>query len=118
MMQAERTARRRVRAMGSTESGTDGLLLTFLLEREEGEWVGLCLELNIAASGDSAEEVVEVLRDLVELYTAGCAELGDLPVPMRPVPPATVLGFLAPPGGVAEANIISHREAIAIHAAA
>ena len=42
--------------------------LTAVIEREEGGYVALCPELDIASQGDSVEEARENLREALELF--------------------------------------------------
>ena len=53
--------------------------LTCVIEREEGGYVSLCPELDIASQGDTIEEARRNLIEAVELFleTAGPAELRE-----------------------------------------
>jgi predicted RNase H-like HicB family nuclease len=42
--------------------------LTAIIEREEGGYVSLCPELDIASQGDSIEEARDNLREALELF--------------------------------------------------
>jgi predicted RNase H-like HicB family nuclease len=42
--------------------------LTAIIEREEGGYVSLCPELDIASQGDSIEEAKDNLREALELF--------------------------------------------------
>jgi len=42
--------------------------LTAIIEREEGGYVALCMELNIASQGDTIEGARENLREALELF--------------------------------------------------
>jgi predicted RNase H-like HicB family nuclease len=42
--------------------------LTAIIEREEGGYVSLCPELDIASQGDSVEEAKDNLREALELF--------------------------------------------------
>jgi predicted RNase H-like HicB family nuclease len=57
--------------MGSTEN------LTAVIEREDGGYVALCPELDIASQGASVEEARANLREAVELFfeTADASEI-------------------------------------------
>ncbi|MCX6024184.1 MAG: hypothetical protein NTZ05_21120 [Chloroflexi bacterium] len=52
--------------------------LTFRFEEDHGEWYGTCLELGTAAQGDSFEEVLEALSEMVELQVTETEKLGFL----------------------------------------
>ena len=43
--------------------------------REEGEWVGICEQLGIAANADTLGETKEILKDLVLLQLNGVEDL-------------------------------------------
>lgn len=42
--------------------------LTAIIEREDGGYVSLCPELDIASQGDSIEEARDNLREALELF--------------------------------------------------
>jgi predicted RNase H-like HicB family nuclease len=42
--------------------------LTALIEREEGGYVALCPELDIASQGDTVEEARDNLKEALELF--------------------------------------------------
>jgi predicted RNase H-like HicB family nuclease len=42
--------------------------LTAIIEREEGGYVSLCPEVNIASQGNTIEEARENLREALELF--------------------------------------------------
>ena len=44
------------------------VVLTCELRREEDQWLGECLELGTATFGDTFDEVVNELADLVPLH--------------------------------------------------
>jgi predicted RNase H-like HicB family nuclease len=46
---------------------------TAILEREGGQWVALCPELDVASQGSSVEEATANLREAVELFLE-CAD--------------------------------------------
>jgi predicted RNase H-like HicB family nuclease len=52
--------------------------LTAIIEREEGGYVALCPELDIASQGDTIEEARQNLREALELFfeTASSEEIG------------------------------------------
>ncbi len=47
--------------------------LTAIIEREEGGYVSLCPELDIASQGDTIEEARENLREALELFFAAAS---------------------------------------------
>lgn len=42
--------------------------LSAIISREEGEYVALCPELDVASQGDSIEDALANLKEAVELY--------------------------------------------------
>ena len=44
------------------------LKLSAIISKEEGEYVALCPELDVASQGDSIEEALGNLKEAVELY--------------------------------------------------
>lgn len=45
----------------------------------EGDcYVGLCRELDVSSFGDSPEEAGDSLQEAVELFLAGCEDMGTL----------------------------------------
>jgi len=52
--------------------------LTATIWREGDQYVSKCPELGVASAGDTAEEVLEALREAVELYLENARELGML----------------------------------------
>ena len=42
---------------------------------EDGEWVGVCEQLGVAANADTLEETKEILKDLIMLQLQGVEEL-------------------------------------------
>ncbi len=104
--------------MGDGSQVDNELSVTFLLREYQGEWIGLCLEFDIVASGDTKEEVVDVLKDLVDLYVAGNIQLGNVPVPLRPAPPEVLAEFMAPTPETPEVPLTAHRESVVTNAAA
>lgn len=43
-------------------------LLTALVQRENGGWVALCPELDVASQGDTVEQARANLKEAVELF--------------------------------------------------
>lgn len=48
--------------------------LTAIIEREEGSYVALCPELDIASQGDTVEEARHNLQEAVELFFESASE--------------------------------------------
>ncbi|MFH1587087.1 MAG: type II toxin-antitoxin system HicB family antitoxin [Candidatus Diapherotrites archaeon] len=44
------------------------LKLSAIISREDGEYVALCPELDVASQGDSIEDALANLKEAVELY--------------------------------------------------
>lgn len=53
--------------------------LTGIIEREDGGYVALCPELDIASQGDTIEEARRNLEEALELFfeTAAASEIGE-----------------------------------------
>ena len=53
--------------------------LTAIIEREDGSFVALCPELDIASQGESVESASKNLREALELFleSASAAEVSD-----------------------------------------
>ena len=45
---------------------------------EDGEWVGVCEQLGIAANADTLEETKEILKDLIMLQLNGVENLTSI----------------------------------------
>lgn len=54
------------------------IVLTFEFSQEEGEWVGLCLELGTSAFADSLEQTRLELQEAVELQLNEMERLTDI----------------------------------------
>ena len=52
--------------------------LTLDYQQEEGQWVGVCLELGTSAFADTLEQADLELREAVELQVNGMEQLGYL----------------------------------------
>ena len=50
--------------------------LTGVIWREEGDYVSLCPEFNVASCGDDPCQAMENLKEAVELYLDNARELG------------------------------------------
>ena len=46
--------------------------------KEDGEWVGICEQLGIAANAETVEEAKAILKDLVLLQLNGVESLGNI----------------------------------------
>ena len=46
--------------------------------QEDGQYVGLCPELNVSSYGDSAAEAGRSLQEAVELFLEQCDSMGTL----------------------------------------
>jgi predicted RNase H-like HicB family nuclease len=47
--------------------------------QEDDQWVGLCPDLDVSSFGDNPDEAKQSLKEAVEAFIEGCAELGSLP---------------------------------------
>lgn len=56
---------------------TGYVILTLQFEREDGVWVGTCIELETSTSADSLDEVQEQLHDLVTLHLNTLEDIGE-----------------------------------------
>ena len=54
------------------------ITLTLEVEREDGQYVSLCPELEVSSYGDSVEEALSRLRDAIALYLDTIEQDGDL----------------------------------------
>jgi predicted RNase H-like HicB family nuclease len=72
------------------------LLLTLLTRQDGADYTGLCLQLDIASCGKTADEAIESPKGLVELYVQDYIEDGEVPIPLRPVPLDALQEFLRP----------------------
>jgi len=61
--------------------------LSAIVYREDGVWVAHCLELDIVAEGEDAEDATCSLISLCELQIKVALEEGDLKAVFRPAPP-------------------------------
>jgi hypothetical protein len=61
--------------------------LSAIVYREEGVWIAHCLELDIVADGDSADDAIKSLISLCDLQISTAMEYGDLASVFRPAPP-------------------------------
>ena len=48
--------------------------LTAWVQREDGGWVALCPELDVASQGDTVEQAKANLREAVELFLEAASE--------------------------------------------
>jgi predicted RNase H-like HicB family nuclease len=48
-----------------------------LIEREDGLYSALCLELNVASQGKTLKEAEDNIREAIELYLEDVYEAGD-----------------------------------------
>lgn len=65
-------ARERVILTHQTDNKHDFTIELFLdYGIEEGEWVGVCKQLGIAANSDTLDETKEILKDLILLQLNG-----------------------------------------------
>ena len=53
------------------------ILLTMEFRRDGNVWAGECKELGTAADGDSFEEVIEILKELVILHLNTLEDVGE-----------------------------------------
>jgi predicted RNase H-like HicB family nuclease len=53
------------------------VVLTFKFSKEDDRWVGDCVELGTSAFGDTVDEALEVLKDLVALHLNELETLGE-----------------------------------------
>lgn len=71
------------------------LELTAILRREDDQWTALCLELDIAAYGDTDEDAFASLRELVDQYVKHMRARGKTSDEIyRPVPTNALAEFL------------------------
>ena len=56
------------------------------------------------------------LKVLIELYVTDCIDTGEVPIPMRRVPPEALRKFLLPPAERSTSLFTSRRELFPVHA--
>ena len=54
------------------------VVLTLSIEKEDGQFVGTCLELGTATCGDTEEETLENLIEAIAVHMEGLEEVGEL----------------------------------------
>jgi predicted RNase H-like HicB family nuclease len=69
-------------------------LFTCLVRKEGSQYASLCIELDIASCGDTKEEAVEGLRNVVEAYLDYMISEGREKEIYRPVPIKDLKEFL------------------------
>ena len=47
-------------------------------QTDDGEWVGVCEQLGVAANADALDDAKEILKDLVLLQLSGVDGLGNI----------------------------------------
>jgi len=84
--------------------------LTALVRQDDDQWTALCLELDIAAHGNSPDEAFHALQDLVHQYVTHMRATGRrrFSEMLRPVPPDALAEFLA--GGEPPSSSLVQRE--------
>ena len=67
---------------------------TCLIKKEGKQYVSLCVELDVASCGDTADEALEGLKDAVETYLEFMKDEGREDEIYRPVPMGELKDFL------------------------
>ena len=78
----------------------NGFVFNSVVLREEPGFVSLCLDLDVASQGDTAQQAREALLEAVMLYLETALE-SNLPW-LRPVPPGEDPRFVKPESVIAE----------------
>ena len=69
--------------------------LIFVVKREGSQYSALCLDLDIAACGDTEGQSIDVLKSLIEDYVMHMAAEGREDQLRRPVSPEALREFLS-----------------------
>ena len=59
------------------------IVLTGLVEEEDGQFASYCRELGTASCGDTIVEALDNLREAIELNVEGLEEVGELDRTLR-----------------------------------
>ena len=59
------------------------IVLTGIVEEEDGQFASYCRELGTASCGDTIAEALENLREAIELNIEGLEEVGELERTLR-----------------------------------
>jgi len=70
------------------------LNLTCIVKPEENQYSALCLELDVASCGDTEEEAIDSLKDVIETYVVYMLEEGRERELLRPVSLTVLREFL------------------------
>lgn len=67
----------RLHGVAGKLDGSCFVILTLNFSRDNGDWVGECLELGTCGSGDTFEEALEAMGDLVALHLNALEDAGE-----------------------------------------
>ena len=73
---------------GRSNNGKLNIALRMIVYREGDWWYAHCLELDIVAEGETADNAMRDLEDLCRFQIETALEEGDLDSVFRPAPPA------------------------------
>lgn len=73
---------------GTTNNGKLDIALRMIVYSEGGWWIAHCLELDVVAEGNTANEAMGSLEDLCRFQIDVAIEEGDLDSVFRPAPPS------------------------------
>ncbi len=59
------------------------IVLTGIVDEEDGQFASYCRELGTASCGDTISEALENLREAIELHIEGLEEVGELQRTLR-----------------------------------
>lgn len=59
------------------------IVLTGIVDEEDGQFASYCRELGTASCGDTISEALENLREAIELQIEGLEEVGELQRTLR-----------------------------------
>lgn len=62
--------------MGSLDQGV--VVLTMVVEEEDGQFVSYCEELGTSSCGDTIQEAFENIEEAVEVHLSALSEVGEL----------------------------------------
>ena len=69
--------------MGGQAHSVGHIVLTGIVEEEDGQFASYCRELGTASCGDTITEALENLREAIEINIEGLEEVGELERTLR-----------------------------------
>ena len=69
--------------MGEQSHSVGYIVLTGIVEEEDGQFASYCRELGTASCGDTITEALDNLREAIEINIEGLEEVGELERTLR-----------------------------------